>query len=333
MAIGSRMRVDEAPRTTGKVPAFTEADAWQPVGNGWLPLHGSFRDLGYSVEWHDFNTESDLDVSRSFHPGSVEICLNVAGRGVVSAGGRQLELAPLTAGFYGQTQPRLRGVRHGGERHQFITVEFSREFVARHLLPDGPGIHPCLRSLFKPRHRASVSEASRLTSEQQEMVRTLQNPLANPAARRIWSHAKALEVAASLFYPPPVNDELFCERVKRLNRERVQKVIAILRESLAEPPSLEEIGRRVGCSQFHLSRIFSEQMGCGIFQHLRTLRLERASELICRGEMKITDVALEVGYSSPSHFTTAFREAFGCCPGLYPLRVRAQQAKERPSQD
>ena len=32
MAIGPPTRVDEAPRTTGKVPAFIEADAWQPVG-------------------------------------------------------------------------------------------------------------------------------------------------------------------------------------------------------------------------------------------------------------------------------------------------------------
>lgn len=301
--------------------------------DGWRPLHGSFHDLGYSVEWHDFQTERELDVSGSFHPGSVEICLNVAGRAEVRAGEQYLELAPLTVGFYGQTRPRLKGIRQSGERHQFITVEFSREFVTRHLLPDAPGIHPGLRSILKPRLCALVSEKSRLTSEQQELVRSLHNPPANPAARHVWSQAKALEVAATVFYPPPVQGELFCERVKRLNSERVQRVIAVLKESLSEPPTLEEIGRRVGCSQFHLSRIFSEQMGCGIFQHLRALRLEKAAELICRGEMKITDVALEVGYSSPSHFTTAFREAFGCCPGLYPLRVRAQHARERTPHD
>src|SRR5688572_732888 len=127
-------------------PEFTEAGVWQPVGTGWQPLHGSFRDLGFSVEWHDFETARDFDWSESFHPGGVEICLNLAGRGEVRAGSRQLELSPLTAGFYLQGQSRLKGRRLGGERHQFITVEFSGNFIARHLVPKEPGLHPSLRS-------------------------------------------------------------------------------------------------------------------------------------------------------------------------------------------
>ena len=136
-------------------------------------------------------------------------------------------------------------------------------------------------------------------------------------------------MAASLFYAPASGGELFCERVQRLNRERVQKVIAIFKENLAEPPALEEIGRRVGCSHFYLSRIFSEQMGRPIFQHLRELRLERAAVMLREGRMNITQIALEVGYASPSHFTTAFRETFGCCPGLYPLRTLPPRVKTR----
>jgi AraC-like DNA-binding protein len=308
-------------------PKFTEASAWQPVGNGWQPLHGSFRDLGFSIEWHDFETARDLDWSGSFHPGGVEICLNLAGRGEVRAGNRQLELSKRTAGFYVQGQSGLRGIRRGGERHQFITVEFSGDFITRHVVPKESGLHPRLQSLFKEGPAAAVSEASRLTSEQQELMRALQHPPGSVAARRLWSHAKALEVASSVFYAPAPSDELLCQRIKRLNRERVQKVIAILKENLAEPPSLEEIGRRVGCSHFHLSRIFSEQMGRGIFQHLRDLRLERAAALLCEGELQITQIAFEVGYSSPSHFTTAFRETYGCCPGLYPLRTPTQRTR------
>lgn len=333
MAVRPPTKPDESALATRRGSCFTEAGAWENIGQGWRPLHGNFRDLGYSVEWHDFHAAGDLDWSGSFHPGGVEICLNLAGRGAVRAGRRQLELSPLTAGFYCQGESRLKGVRRGGERHQFITVEFSRDFVARHIAPKDPALHPCLRSLFKERQSAAVSEASRLTSEHQELIRALQHPPANPSARRMWSHAKALEVAASLFYAPAVTEELFCDRIKRLNRERVQKVMAVLKENLAGPPSLEEIGRRVGCSHFHLSRIFSEEMGRGIFQHLRELRLERAAALLCEGEMKITQIALEVGYASPSHFTTAFREVFGCCPGLYPLRPRSQRTQEHATGD
>jgi AraC-like DNA-binding protein len=61
-----------------------------------------------------------------------------------------------------------------------------------------------------------------------------------------------------------------------------------------------------------------------ISQYLRQLRLERAAELLRAGEHNVTEVALEVGYSSLSHFSQAFHAAFGCCPGLYPLRTPPQ---------
>ena len=115
--------------------------------------------------------------------------------------------------------------------------------------------------------------------------------------------------------------------VNRLEmREEIARVIALLEQHLAEPLSLEEIGRTVGCSPFHLSRTFSASTGMTIPQYLRQLRMERAAELLRTGRFNVTQTALEVGYSSLSHFSQAFHETFGCCPGLYPLKTPAQRA-------
>jgi AraC-like DNA-binding protein len=309
---------------------FTEAPAWESVGNGWRQLYGNFRDLGYSIEWHDFSTQRDLDWSRSFHPGSLEICLNVAGHGGVQAGRRSLELATSTAGFYAQNDSRLTAMRRGGERHQFITIELSLAFLEHHELLSERGVNPRLSRVFSNTalDTATVSEPIRLTSEHQQMMMSLRRPPVFAAAQRLWYQAKALEVAAALLYQPLPGEELFCQRYKRLSQERVQKVVAILKQDLAEPPPLEEIGRRVGCSQFYLSRLFTQEMGKTISAHLRDLRMERAAELLREGHMNVTEAALEVGYSSLSHFTVAFRETFACCPGLYP--VKAQQRNTKP---
>ena len=315
-------------QTNAADSSFTEAPAWRPVGDGWRQLHGNFREQGYSIEWHDFTAERPLDWSRSFHPAALEICLNLAGCGEVQTRRRTLELAPASAGFYFQNGPRLAASRSAGERHQFVTLELSLPFLERHLPREGGGLHPELnRALGRSRKGAAVvSEPIRLTNEQQQTALSLRHPPVYAAAQGLWYQAKALELAAALLYRPLPGEELFCERVKQLSRERVQKVMAILRENLAEPPSLEEIGRRVGCSHFYLSRIFAQETGRTIFASLRDLRLERAAELLRAGKMNVTEVALEVGYSSLSHFTVAFRETFACCPGLYPLKVR----KTRP---
>ncbi len=311
--------------------AFSEAGAWETVGDGWQPLHGNFRELGYSVEWHDFRTECDFDWSRSFHPGGVEICLNVAGRGDVQAGNRALALTPSTAGFYAQNESRLAARRQGGELHQFITVELSLEFLERHVPVGERGLDPRLGRLFSGDGRRAmvVSEPMRLTSDMRQMVVSLRRPPVYAAAQRLWYQAKVLEVAAALLYQPLAEEELFCARWKRLSQERVQRVVAILKENLAEPPSLEELGRRIGCSHYYLSRLFTQEMGKTISAHLRDLRLEQAAERLREGKMNVTEVAVAVGYSSLSHFSAAFRETFGCCPGLYPVATVSQRAARR----
>jgi AraC-like DNA-binding protein len=313
------------------VPSFSEAPAWATVGTGWKHLHGSFRNLGYSIEWHDFSTADPFRWAESFHPGSLEICLNLEGHASVEAPDGRLEFAPLTAGFYAQTGATLKGMRAAGERHRFITIELAADFVRKHFSVSEKDLHPQVRRILGGGPAAGVSGPLRLTSEHQELMMSLRQPSVYASAQRLWYHAKALEVAAALFYRAPVDQDLFCQRQRRQNHDRVQRVITLLLENLAEPLALEEIGRRVGCSHFYLSRIFSQEMGRSIFQHLRELRMERASKLLREGRLNITEVALEVGYSSPSHFSAAFHETFGCCPGLYPLHTPAQRftRKER----
>jgi AraC-like DNA-binding protein len=146
------------------------------------------------------------------------------------------------------------------------------------------------------------------------------------AAQPLWYQCKALELAVTFLFQPPPEEELFCSRQQRLAQERVEQVIFLLRKNLAEPPTLEELGKKIGCSHFYLSRIFSAQTGQTITQYLRQLRMERAADLLRTGEHNVTEVSLEVGYSSLSHFSAAFHETFGCCPGLYPLATRTQQS-------
>ena len=111
--------------------AFTERPAWTAIGNGWRHLHGSVRGAGVSFEWHDFATHAEFDWGKSFHPGSVEVCLNLAGHGSVAFNGQQAAFTPLTVGFYRRGEQPLRASRQADQRHQFLTVEMSFQFLRR----------------------------------------------------------------------------------------------------------------------------------------------------------------------------------------------------------
>lgn len=314
------------PRS-GRVPAFSERQAWAPVGAGWSQLHGSYRELGFSFEWHDFTAQMPVDWGRSFHPGSLEICLNLSGRGLVSNGSQEMIFMPLTAGFYRQGACNLSARRQPGERHQFLTVELSPDFLRTYLSTGDANLHPVARDVLEGGQSAALSEVTRLTAEQQQAVGSLRHPPVLTSAQPIWYRAKTLEVMSAFLFSAPAGAELFCQRQKRLSQDRVDRVIAILKQDLAEPPNLEALGRQVGCSPFYLSRIFSQQMGKTISQYLRELRMDKAAGLLRAGKLNVTEVAMEVGYSSSSHFSVAFHETFGCCPGLYPLATPAQVSR------
>lgn len=332
MAIASkRLAVFEPPRDVA--PSFTERPAWSKVGDGWKHIHGSVSPGGVSFEWHDFKTSTEFDWGKTFHPNSIEICLNLAGEGKVSFNNAEAIFAPLTAGFYRRGEQELKATRQTNELHRFLTVEMSFDFLQRHLSQFVTSLHPLVRDVVsgKPKDSA-VSPVSRLTNRHQQLLASLRQAPVLAFAQPLWYQAKAMELAAEFFFIAPGDRELFCRRQQRLAAERVEKVIALLREKLAEPPTLEEIGRAVGCSPFHLSRTFSAATGQTISQYLRQLRMERAAELLRSGKFNVTEAALEVGYSSLSHFSQTFHETFGCCPGLYPLRTPTQKSPG-PAQD
>ena len=308
-------------------PVFTERAAWRTVGDGWRQLHGSMTGAGVSFEWHDFKAQAEFDWGKSFHPGSIEVCLNLEGEGHVSHHKSEAKFTPLTAGFYRRGEQALPATRKANQRHQFLTVEMSFDFLRRQLGGFVTSLHPLVREVMAGQsEKSAVAPPSRLTSRQQQLLTSLREAPVLALAQPVWYQAKALEVAAEFFFVAPGEQELFCQRQQRISAERVEKVVAVLREKLAEPPALEELGRVAGCSPFHLSRTFSTAMGMTIPQYTRQLRMERAAELLKTGKFNVTEAALEVGYSSLSHFSQAFHETFGCCPGLYPLRTPAQSA-------
>lgn len=307
-----------------------EAAAWRAVGAGWRQLSGNFADLGFSFEWHDFTSSEPPDWGRSFHPGSLELCLNLSGTGEVRDSSSAAAFAPRTAGFYFQGRVPLTAVRTAGETHQFITVEFRPDFLTRHLQPHAERLHPLVRQAAGGKSDDSgVSETAALTTRQRELVASLRQPPVLAGAQALWYGAKALELMCEFFFAPPPENELFCHRQQRVAAGRVQSVVAILKKDLVNPPALEQIAREVGCSPFYLSRTFSKEMGQTIPQYVRQLRMEKAAELLRTGDFNVTEVALEVGYNSLSHFSAAFHQTYGCCPGLYPMATPTQKKAGR----
>ena len=104
--------------------------------------------------------------------------------------------------------------------------------------------------------------------------------------------------------------------------EIVRHAELILSERWNERLTLRDIATEVGMSAYHLCRLFLRKTGLGLHQYRQQLRVRWSLERVAEVRMPLVDVALEAGFSSHSHFTSAFRREFGqtpssvrACPG------------------
>lgn len=97
---------------------------------------------------------------------------------------------------------------------------------------------------------------------------------------------------------------------------RAIRVAEILSADPSDPRPLQEICERTGASKRTIERLFQLETHMTLGEWRRQLRLLRSMRLLAAGE-KITHVALEAGYSTPSAFIAMFRRAFGTTPNRY----------------
>lgn len=85
----------------------------------------------------------------------------------------------------------------------------------------------------------------------------------------------------------------------------------------ASPLDVEELARGVHMSAGHLSRRFREEFGESPYSYLMTRRIERAMAMLRLTDRTVTDICMEVGFSSLGTFSTRFKELVGVSPSRY----------------
>jgi AraC family transcriptional regulator len=108
--------------------------------------------------------------------------------------------------------------------------------------------------------------------------------------------------------------------------EAAEHVRRLLSERLGDSLRLADLAREVGLSVFHLCRTFRAATGSSLHAYRNQVRLHEALDRL-EGGGDLTQMGLDLGYSSHSHFTAAFRELFGAPPSR--VRDVLQQSPAR----
>ncbi|MGA4721753.1 AraC family transcriptional regulator [Fictibacillus nanhaiensis] len=87
-----------------------------------------------------------------------------------------------------------------------------------------------------------------------------------------------------------------------------------MEEHLQYEIDFAEVARRAYCSEYHFKRMFSFLAGIPLSEYVRRRRLTLAAFELQNSDVKVIDVAVKYGYSSPDSFTKAFQQLHGITP-------------------
>ena len=98
------------------------------------------------------------------------------------------------------------------------------------------------------------------------------------------------------------------------DRDKISRAREILIEQIGDPVTIKELSRKVAMNECYLKKGFKEMYGTTIFDFYQNQRMEHAKYLLYEKGLSVTDVSSLLGYSSISHFSTAFKKHTGLKP-------------------
>lgn len=99
-----------------------------------------------------------------------------------------------------------------------------------------------------------------------------------------------------------------------IERDVAHDLRKLLSTHFQQDLSLDQISKDLTYSPFHLCRVFRKYTGHTIHQYLKQIRLRTSLEYVTQANTDLTHIAMQLGFSSHSHFTESFRKTFGRPP-------------------
>jgi LacI family transcriptional regulator len=108
--------------------------------------------------------------------------------------------------------------------------------------------------------------------------------------------------------------------VLAINHQPARQALQSLRENYQKRTVIEDAVAASGLSRRNLERAFRQHVGRSLSEQLATLRLSRAKDFLLQTKLSATDIAAQVGFTTPQYFSNTFHKAFGVTPRRFRLR-------------
>lgn len=115
---------------------------------------------------------------------------------------------------------------------------------------------------------------------------------------------------------------------ERCDMDIINKLISYMETNLTNNPNLDELCQHVNMSKSYLQAIFNQNMGCGIMEYFKKLKIKQAKKLIREEKYNFTQISDLLAYSSIHNFSRHFKSVTGVTPSEYSRSIKARLLME-----
>ncbi|MDT0557808.1 helix-turn-helix transcriptional regulator [Ichthyenterobacterium sp. W332] len=150
------------------------------------------------------------------------------------------------------------------------------------------------------------------------VLKQIHNYNLNTSLRPLFTKGKVYELLALYFNRNEDADIEQCPfLVDESNVTKIKKAKDIIISRMIEPPSLQELADEIDLSLKKLKEGFKQIYGDSVYSFLFDYKMEFARKLLESGKYNVNEVGHKVGYSTASHFISAFKKKYGTTPKKY----------------
>ena len=147
------------------------------------------------------------------------------------------------------------------------------------------------------------------------VLNQLMNYNLHPTIKPLYFKGKAYELLSLYFNRPADADVEQCPFLAdEVNISKIKQAKQIIISRMAEPPTLQQLADEINLPINRLKEGFKQIYGDSVFSFLFDYKMEVARQLLATGSHNVNEVGLKVGYSTSSHFISAFKKKFGTTP-------------------
>ena len=217
----------------------------------------------------------------------------------------------IATSFYGNKNVRFVHNISGEEPLRSVSIFSAVKNIREQTQQEAELYSKYLAPLLSSTSDFIAGQTVNMTPEMLTAVHKIFNTNYQDATRLLFLKSQITELLAHYFALISAKKKVTLSEV---DSQKINLAKDIITRNMDKPPSISELSRLIGLNSNKLKKNFKQVFGVPIFKYIQNERLQKAHQLLSKGEMTVQETAWHVGYESLSSFSNAFFKKYGYRP-------------------